>query len=209
MTSENGWAYPCVEGLKACRPAVSSSGIRTLRTILPRFPDFASTGNPQRLEDADAKRPNHETTLRFLHSMGGHDRSALLHRSDSHLVCRSFPFRSLPFGLCASPDSRGWYRGPLAGFSNRAGLRFWLIKHGSSDGPATVLDGILIGAACGMGTVLIPPLTSLIASHHPQEARSLIIVLWLVGMAVGCLIGGTLAAIGRRHIRGGKPVKGE
>jgi hypothetical protein len=47
--------------------------------------------------------------------------------------------------------------GPLAGFSNRAGLRFWLIKHGSSDGPATVLDGILIGAACGMGTVLVPP----------------------------------------------------
>jgi len=99
--------------------------------------------------------------------------------------------------------------GPLAGFSNRAGLRFWLIKHGSSDGPATVLDGILIGAACGMGTVLVPPLTSLIASHHLQQARSLIIVLWLVGMAVGCLIGGTLAAIGRRHIRGGKPVKGE
>jgi hypothetical protein len=94
---------------------------------------------------------------------------------------------------------------PLAAFVNRVGLSLWVIKHRSPEGPATVLDGALIGAACGIGTVLIPPLTALIASNSLEQAKTFIIICWLVGMAIGICSGGTLAAIGRAHLERSNP----
>jgi hypothetical protein len=89
---------------------------------------------------------------------------------------------------------------PLASFANSIGLRFWLTKHRSAEGPATVLDGALIGAACGMATALLPPLTSLLASHHLEEAKTFIISAWLAAMGIGAVLGGTLASVGRKHL---------
>lgn len=92
--------------------------------------------------------------------------------------------------------------GPLAGLVNRFGLRLWLAKHGSPEGPATVLDGVLIGAACGFGTAFLPPLTSLISSNHVEDAKSFIIIAWCAAVAIGALIGGSIAAVGRTRIPG-------
>lgn len=89
---------------------------------------------------------------------------------------------------------------PLAAWANRLALRLWLIKHGSSAGPATVLDGAVVGAAAGMATALVPPLTSLIGTNHPMQARTFIIVSWLLALAIGALFGGVLSAIARSHL---------
>ena len=83
---------------------------------------------------------------------------------------------------------------------NRFGLSLWLTKHRSQDGPGTILDGALIGAAIGIGTALLPPLTSLISTNHPELAKTFIIASWFGAAAAGAVIGGSLAAIGRRHI---------
>ena len=90
--------------------------------------------------------------------------------------------------------------GYMAGFVNRFGLRLWLIKHGSSEGPATVLDGVLIGGACGFGTAFLPPLTSLISSHHIEEAKAFIIGSWIAATLIGSLVGASIAAVGRKHL---------
>jgi hypothetical protein len=96
--------------------------------------------------------------------------------------------------------------GYLAARANEYGVTLWLSKHRSSAGPATVADGALIGAAVGMAVSLIPPLTNLIASNHPDEARLAIIICWLVSMLCGAALGGTLAVIGRQQIpSGGAP----
>ena len=107
------------------------------------------------------------------------------------------PFRSvyvLRLVLCLAAG------GPLAAFVNRFGVRLWLVKHESSEGPATVLDGVLIGAACGFGTALLPPLTSLISSHHIEEAKTFIIIAWFAATAIGSVIGGIIASVGRKHL---------
>ncbi|MBM3333464.1 hypothetical protein FJY63_02270 [Candidatus Sumerlaeota bacterium] len=93
--------------------------------------------------------------------------------------------------------------GPVAAYVNRFGLSLWLIKHRSAQGPATVLDGALIGAASGIGTALLPPLTALIATNHPERAKVFIIVTWLISIVLGAVIGGTLAALGRKHVERG------
>jgi hypothetical protein len=90
----------------------------------------------------------------------------------------------------------GW----MAARINDYGARLWLMKHRSQEGPATIGDGILIGAGVGMGTTFLPPLTSLIATNHPEEAKLLIILSWSAGIVFGGLIGGILASIGRRHL---------
>jgi hypothetical protein len=92
---------------------------------------------------------------------------------------------------------------PLAAYANWLGLQLWLIKHRSPQGPATVLDGVLVGVACGMGTALVPPLTALIASHHWEDAKTSVIVMWLVAWAIGGILGGTWASIGRRLLKSG------
>jgi hypothetical protein len=89
---------------------------------------------------------------------------------------------------------------------NEYGVRLWLAKHRSPDGPATALDGAMIGAAVGMGVVLLPPLASFIATNHPVEARTVVIGCWVAGIMLGALNGSLLGAIGRRFIgRGDAP----
>ncbi len=90
--------------------------------------------------------------------------------------------------------------GASGAYLNRYGLRFWLIKHNSRLGPATVLDGMLIGAAIGLGTSLFAPLTALISSHHLEEAKSFIIICWLLAAAIGFAWGGIVTSIGVKHI---------
>ena len=88
----------------------------------------------------------------------------------------------------------------VAAVLNDSGVRLWLIKHRSPQGPATASDGFLIGAAVGIGVVLLPPLTALIATNHPEEARVFIICSWLAGLAIGALNGAFLGTLGARHL---------
>jgi len=80
---------------------------------------------------------------------------------------------------------------------NRFGLELWLLKHESAKGPATVCDGFLIGAGIGVGIALLPPLTALIGSNHPEEAKLFIIAAWLFAAALGGIMGACLASVGR------------
>jgi hypothetical protein len=88
----------------------------------------------------------------------------------------------------------------VAAIVNRFGAALWVAKHRSPSGPATVADGALIGAACGWGSALVPPLTGLIQTNHPMEARTFVIVAWLGAAAIGAVVGGVLAAVGRKHL---------
>jgi len=97
----------------------------------------------------------------------------------------------------------------LAAFANRFALTLWVIKHRSSAGPATVADGVLLGAATGWATALLPPLTALIATNHLELAKAFIIVAWLVAAAVGAVIGGVLATVGSRHLDRAQPAHAE
>ena len=90
--------------------------------------------------------------------------------------------------------------GAFAALVNRYGLSLWLAKHRSKDGPATVADGMLIGAAVGLGTALVPPLTGLIRSNHIEMAKTFIICAWLLAAVIGAIIGGILASIGVNHV---------
>jgi len=88
-------------------------------------------------------------------------------------------------------------------FLNRFGVSMWLSKHHSKDGPATAIDGMLVGAAIGIGIALLPTLTSLIGTNHPEQAKSFIIISCLGATAVGACFGATLGAIGHKHISPG------
>jgi len=90
--------------------------------------------------------------------------------------------------------------GYVAARMNDYGVHLWLIKHRSKDGPATVADGILIGAGVGIGITLLPPLSSLIGTRHPEEAKLFIIIAWAAGVVFGGLIGGVLSSIGRKYL---------
>jgi hypothetical protein len=90
--------------------------------------------------------------------------------------------------------------GLIAAWVNRFGLWLWIIKHRSPRGPATVIDGGLIGAAVGVGSCFLPPLTSLIHTNHPEMAKTFIIIAWLAAPAIGAVIGMILAAVGRKHV---------
>ena len=74
-------------------------------------------------------------------------------------------------------------------------MKIWLIKHRSTEGPATVVDGALIGAAVGVGIQILPALTGLIATNHPEEAKAVIIGVWLASIGIGALIGSVLASV--------------
>ncbi len=90
--------------------------------------------------------------------------------------------------------------GYVAARVNEYGVNLWMTKHRSKDGPCTLKDGALIGAAVGIGIVFLPPLTSLISSHHVQEAKLFIIVVWACGIINGAIIGALLGSIGVRHL---------
>ncbi|OGP69037.1 MAG: hypothetical protein A2170_06245 [Deltaproteobacteria bacterium RBG_13_53_10] len=90
--------------------------------------------------------------------------------------------------------------GCISAWINDYGVRLWLTKHRSKEGPATIGDGFLIGAGVGIGINLLPPLTSLIATNHPEQAKLFIIVSWSAGIVFGGLIGGMLASIGQKYL---------
>lgn len=85
--------------------------------------------------------------------------------------------------------------GGVAAGLHEYGVKLWLAKHRCPAGPAGVLDGALIGAAVGWGIQLLPPLTSLIATNHPEEAKTAIIVIWLSSAAIGALVGAAVASV--------------
>jgi hypothetical protein len=92
------------------------------------------------------------------------------------------------------------FGGPIAALVNEYGVHLWLIKHRSREGPATTLDGALIGAGVGMGITYLPPLTSLIATHHPEQAKFFILACWSAGIILGGLSGSLLAMIGSKYL---------
>ena len=109
----------------------------------------------------------------------------------------SVPFRSvylLRLGLCLFPGCA------IAAYVNRYGVQAWLRKHRSVEGPATVLDGALVGGAVGIGCTLLPALTAFISTHHPEEAKTFVIVGYLCATLAGAVIGGILSAIGRTYL---------
>lgn len=88
----------------------------------------------------------------------------------------------------------------IAAYLNRYGVEIWLCKHQSNNGPATIVDGILIGAAIGLGMVLLPTLSIFIKTNHPEAAKTFVIASYLLVTLFGAIIGGILAAIGRKYI---------
>ena len=98
---------------------------------------------------------------------------------------------------------------PIGAYLNRYSVDMWLVKHHSGSGSASILDGTLNGAAVGIGTALLPALTSLIGSNHFEMAKTFIILCYIASALVGGIIGSMVAAVGRKYIRvEGKPVNG-
>jgi hypothetical protein len=109
----------------------------------------------------------------------------------------SIPFREvylLRLGLCLVVGS------PIAAYLNRYGVNAWLCKHRSRSGPATIVDGVLVGAAIGIGSALLPVLTALVSTNHPEAAKTFIIVSYLSATLAGAIIGAVLASIGRKYV---------
>ncbi len=89
---------------------------------------------------------------------------------------------------------------PIGAYLNRYSVDMWLAKHRSDSGPAKIIDGTLNGAAVGIGTALLPALTSLISSNHPEMAKTFIIVAYIAAASVGAVIGSMVAAVGRKYL---------
>lgn len=116
------------------------------------------------------------------------------------------PFRSVYLLRVALTLAVG---GPVGAFLNRYGVSLWITKHRSPKGPATLLDGAVIGAGVGMGCSVLPALTQLIKTNHPEQVKLSIIVVWCAAMAIGALVGLSLAAGGRTAISREWPAEGE
>ena len=89
---------------------------------------------------------------------------------------------------------------PVAAYLNRFGLSLWLIKHNSPKGPATVLDGSLIGSFLGMGMSVIPAFVHCIASNGMDGTKTVIICIWFLGGAAGAIIGAILGLVGCKYL---------
>lgn len=89
---------------------------------------------------------------------------------------------------------------PFAAYLNKYGVDTWLLKHRSAEGPATILDGSLVGAAIGVGCALLPALTVLIASNHIEIAKMVVIVTYLSATLIGAVFGTILAIIARKYV---------
>jgi hypothetical protein len=89
---------------------------------------------------------------------------------------------------------------PIGAYLNRYSVDMWLVKHHSS-GSAKIFDGTLNGAAVGIGTALLPALTSLIGSNHLEMAKTFIIVCYIASALAGGIIGSMVAAVGRKYIK--------
>jgi hypothetical protein len=90
---------------------------------------------------------------------------------------------------------------PIGVYLNRYSVDMWLLKHRSDKGPASISDGILNGAAVGIGTALLPALTSLIGTNHLEMAKTFIIVTYVAAALLGGIIGSMFAAVGRTYSR--------
>jgi hypothetical protein len=90
--------------------------------------------------------------------------------------------------------------GVAGAYLNRLGVRLWLLKHRSTEGPASVLEGTIVGAWIGVGIALLPPLTHFIATHHLEDVKTATICAYLVAAVLGGIIGCILASIARKHI---------
>ena len=90
--------------------------------------------------------------------------------------------------------------GPVAAYLNRFGLSLWLIKHGSPKGPATILDGALIGWFLGMGMAVIPAFTHFISSTDLSYTRMSVLVIWILASATGLILGGTFGLIATKYL---------
>jgi MFS family permease len=109
----------------------------------------------------------------------------------------SIPFREvylLRLGLCLAVGC------PIAAYLNSYGVNAWLRKHRSQGGPATIVDGVLVGAAIGIGSALLPVLTALISTNHPEAAKTFIIVSYLSVTLVGAVMGAVLALVARKYV---------
>jgi hypothetical protein len=90
--------------------------------------------------------------------------------------------------------------GPVAAYLNRFGLSLWMSKHASPEGPATVLDGALIGWFLGMGMAVLPAFTHFIASNGMDGTKTIVIAIWFIAGVVGAIIGGTLGLVGAKYL---------
>jgi hypothetical protein len=52
------------------------------------------------------------------------------------------------------------------------------------------------------GTALLPALTALISTNHPEMAKTFIIVSYIAAALIGGIIGSMFAAVGRTYIWG-------
>jgi len=90
--------------------------------------------------------------------------------------------------------------GPVAACLNRFGLSLWMCKHSSPKGPATVLDGALIGWFLGMGMAVVPAFVHFIGSNGMSGTKTIVIVIWFIAGVVGAIIGGTLGLVGSKYL---------
>ena len=88
----------------------------------------------------------------------------------------------------------------IAAYLNRYGVEAWLCKHRSDKGPATILDGILIGAGIGIGSALLPTLSVLISSSNLERAKTIIIVTYLLVTLIGGIFGSVIAKIAQKYV---------
>ena len=89
--------------------------------------------------------------------------------------------------------------GSVAAYLNRFGLSLWMSKHTSPRGPATFLDGALIGWFLGMGMAMVPAFTHFIASNGMDGTKTIVLAIWFFAGVVGGIIGGTLGLIGVKY----------
>jgi hypothetical protein len=90
--------------------------------------------------------------------------------------------------------------GPVAGYLNRFGLSLWMCKHNSPKGPATALDGALIGWFLGMGMAVIPAFSYFISSTNMSGTKTLVIAIWFIAGVAGALIGGAIGLVGTKYL---------
>lgn len=90
--------------------------------------------------------------------------------------------------------------GPVAAWLNRFGLSLWMIKHTSSNGPATVLDGALIGWFLGMGMAVIPAFTHFIGSNGMDGTKTVVLAIWCTASAMGVILGTVIGSIGVKYM---------
>jgi hypothetical protein len=107
------------------------------------------------------------------------------------------PFRSVYLLRLGISVVLGGY---VAAWLPAYGVKMWLIKHRSPAGPATAVDGAVIGAAVGGSIQVIPALTNFIATNHPDEIKGTVIVIWLSALAIGAVIGSSTSAILGRSV---------